>query len=87
MTDESSANAQSVIDSRSVAARVMNAALWAYQCGVSPFLGPACRFSPRCSDYARTAIARYGAVKGGWLALKRVLRCHPWNPGGWDPVQ
>ena len=79
--------AESGIGSRSIAARAMDALLWAYQCCVSPFLGPACRFSPRCSEYGRTAIARHGAIRGGWMALKRVLRCHPWNPGGWDPVR
>lgn len=63
--------------------------LWlirAYQQTVSRALPPACRFSPTCSEYAWQAIDRYGALKGAWLAVKRVLRCHPFNPGGYDPV-
>jgi uncharacterized protein len=57
-----------------------------YQALVSPILPPACRFTPTCSNYALAAVERYGALKGGWLALRRVGRCHPWNPGGYDPV-
>ncbi|HOG46211.1 MAG TPA: membrane protein insertion efficiency factor YidD [Anaerolineae bacterium] len=57
-----------------------------YQRFVSPALPPACRFHPSCSEYAWQAIDRYGAFKGSWLAAKRVLRCHPLNPGGYDPV-
>ncbi|MBU0993725.1 MAG: membrane protein insertion efficiency factor YidD [Proteobacteria bacterium] len=57
-----------------------------YQGLISPFIGPACRFYPTCSVYAMTAIIRYGALKGSYLALKRVLRCHPFHPGGFDPV-
>jgi len=47
---------------------------------------PTCRFSPTCSEYARVAVERFGALKGGYLAIRRILRCHPFNPGGWDPV-
>ncbi len=57
-----------------------------YQLTVSPLLGPRCRFYPSCSQYAREAVVRFGVVRGGWLALKRIGRCHPWNPGGLDPV-
>ncbi|MBN1932872.1 MAG: membrane protein insertion efficiency factor YidD [Desulfobacterales bacterium] len=57
-----------------------------YQYLVSPVLGQACRFNPTCSDYAYQAITRYGTGKGLFLALKRILRCHPFNPGGYDPV-
>lgn len=57
-----------------------------YQRTVSPALPPSCRFVPSCSEYAHRAIAKYGLWKGGWMALKRVLRCHPFNPGGYDPV-
>lgn len=58
----------------------------AYQKLISPLLPASCRFSPTCSQYAVVAIERHGVFKGGWLALKRVGRCHPWNPGGFDPV-
>lgn len=58
----------------------------AYQILISPLLPPTCRFTPSCSSYAITSLQRYGLFKGGWLALRRVGRCHPWNPGGHDPV-
>ncbi|HEY6229807.1 MAG TPA: membrane protein insertion efficiency factor YidD [Pyrinomonadaceae bacterium] len=58
-----------------------------YQHAISPFLPPSCRFSPTCSQYASEAIARYGAVRGSGLAVRRILRCHPFNPGGYDPVK
>jgi putative membrane protein insertion efficiency factor len=57
-----------------------------YRYAISPMLGRNCRFMPSCSEYASVAIHRHGSVRGGWLALRRVLRCHPWNPGGYDPV-
>ena len=57
-----------------------------YQYAVSPMLGRSCRFDPSCSEYAVTALQRYGAIKGIWLATRRVGRCHPWHPGGYDPV-
>ena len=57
-----------------------------YQVCVSPFTPPACRFTPTCSQYALEAVEKYGALKGGWLALKRLLRCHPFHKGGYDPV-
>ena len=53
---------------------------------LSPLLGPRCRFHPSCSEYAIIAIARFGAAKGSWLALRRIVRCHPLNPGGIDEV-
>ncbi len=58
----------------------------AYQLCVSPFMAPACRFTPTCSHYAREAISRHGACKGTWLALKRLARCHPFGGSGYDPV-
>ena len=58
----------------------------AYQRWISPLLGPRCRFAPSCSAYAVTALQTHGAVRGGVLALRRLGRCHPWNPGGYDPV-
>ena len=58
-----------------------------YRQAISPLFPPSCRFVPTCSQYALEAIEKYGAVKGGWLALKRFLRCHPFHKGGWyDPV-
>ena len=56
-----------------------------YQRGISPLLGANCRFAPTCSQYAVEAIEKYGAIRGSWRAARRVCRCHPWNPGGYDP--
>ena len=58
----------------------------AYQLVISPLLGPSCRYYPSCSCYAHTAIERHGALRGTWLAVRRILRCHPFTPGGYDPV-
>ncbi|AUL98749.1 MAG TPA: membrane protein insertion efficiency factor YidD [Pseudothauera hydrothermalis] len=57
-----------------------------YQLFISPLLGPRCRFYPTCSHYALEALDTHGVLKGVWLALRRILRCHPWHPGGFDPV-
>ena len=57
-----------------------------YRRYISPLKSPCCRYIPTCSEYAMIAIERYGAAKGGWLALKRILRCHPFHEGGYDPV-
>lgn len=57
-----------------------------YRYVVSPWLGPSCRFYPSCSLYAQEAIETHGAMRGSYLAVRRVCRCHPWNPGGLDPV-
>ena len=58
----------------------------AYRYLISPFLGNNCRFHPSCSCYAHQAIERFGAWHGGWMALRRLGRCHPWHEGGFDPV-
>ncbi len=57
-----------------------------YQRLISPGLGGNCRYRPTCSEYAATAVDRYGVIKGGWMAIKRVGRCHPFREGGYDPV-
>lgn len=60
--------------------------LRAYQLCISPFLGQNCRFYPSCSDYASQAVRQHGALKGSVLATRRLCKCHPWHPGGFDPV-
>ncbi len=57
-----------------------------YQLTISRMLPPSCRFYPSCSHYGYEAVAKHGAIKGGWLTLKRLARCQPFNPGGYDPV-
>ncbi len=57
-----------------------------YQYLLSPYLGPCCRFYPCCSNYALQAVKHYGVFKGTWFAIKRIIRCHPWALGGYDPV-
>jgi putative membrane protein insertion efficiency factor len=66
--------------------RMLIALLRGYKRWLSPLLGPRCRFLPTCSEYAMQAIALHGALRGSWLAAKRIGRCHPLNPGGMDPV-
>jgi len=58
----------------------------AYRWGISPFLTPSCRFAPTCSEYALDALHRFGAFRGTYLTVRRVLRCHPWGGSGYDPV-
>ncbi|MCH8897335.1 MAG: membrane protein insertion efficiency factor YidD [Chloroflexi bacterium] len=61
-------------------------AISAYQRVLSPYLPSSCRYSPSCSHYSQEAIERHGMLKGGWLGLKRLARCHPWGSRGYDPV-
>jgi hypothetical protein len=58
-----------------------------YQMSISPLLPKSCRYYPTCSAYTATAIKKYGIIKGSWMGLKRILRCHPFHPGGYDPVE
>lgn len=66
--------------------RVLMGTIRIYQRFISPALPPSCRFYPTCSEYTLQAIAKYGAWKGAWLGIKRIARCHPFHPGGYDPV-
>lgn len=65
---------------------ILKGLILAYRYGISPVLPPSCRYTPTCSQYALTAIDRFGALRGGWLAVRRILRCHPWGGCGHDPV-
>jgi len=71
---------------RSAASRIATGTIEVYRRLASPLLGPRCRFHPSCSTYAQQAIRRHGLGKGTWLAVRRLSRCHPLNPGGFDPV-
>jgi putative membrane protein insertion efficiency factor len=66
--------------------RLLLAIIAGYRLLLSPFLGSRCRFYPSCSAYAAEAIEHHGTLRGAWLALKRIAKCHPWHPGGVDPV-
>lgn len=65
---------------------LLKALVRTYQYFVAPWLGQRCRFHPGCSSYAIEAIERHGSLRGGWLAVRRLARCHPWSQGGYDPV-
>ena len=65
--------------------RMLIVAARLYQLLISPLLGPRCRFHPTCSSYFIESVRKYGAIRGGWRGLRRICRCHPWNPGGYDP--
>lgn len=69
-----------------IAARVLCLPILFYQRCISPYTTPACRFTPTCSEYARQALLKHGPLKGMWLAVKRIFRCHPWGGSGYDPV-
>ena len=66
---------------------VLVALLKSYKALLSPLLPPSCRFVPTCSEYAREAIEKHGALRGSWMGVRRILRCHPFHPGGYDPVK
>lgn len=71
---------------RQVTSRLLLLVIQAYRLLISPVLGPCCRYLPSCSEYAMEAIQVYGPLRGSWLAIRRVARCHPLRPGGYDPV-
>jgi uncharacterized protein len=72
---------------RHIAQRVVLQLLRVYKWAISPMFPPACRYVPTCSEYAMEAVERYGAIRGGFMALSRILRCHPFAHGGYDPVE
>jgi putative membrane protein insertion efficiency factor len=67
-------------------ARIILGLIRIYQCTFSTVMGKECRYHPTCSYYTADAVRRFGAARGAWLGIKRILRCHPWRPGGYDPV-
>ncbi len=71
---------------KALPARAVAALIQAYRYGLSPLLPPRCRYAPTCSEYALAAVREHGAVRGSWIALKRIARCHPWGGAGYDPV-
>ena len=70
----------------SLPARLLSLPVHFWRLGVSPLLAPSCRHLPTCSEYALEALRRHGALRGGWLAARRLARCHPWGGAGFDPV-
>ena len=70
----------------SLTVRFLSALVLFYRKVISPLKPACCRFTPTCSEYMKQAIQKYGVLKGGWLGIKRICRCHPLNPGGYDPV-
>ena len=66
--------------------RLLMLAVSGYRRSVGPLLGPRCRFAPSCSGYALQALAEHGTLRGSWLSVRRIVRCHPFHPGGYDPV-
>lgn len=67
--------------------KVLAFAIRAYQAAISPFLPPSCRFHPSCSQYGLEAVEKHGVLGGSWLTIKRLAKCHPFHPGGFDPVK
>lgn len=66
--------------------RILLAPIWFYQHAISPYTPSACRYTPTCSEYMRQAIIKHGPLRGLWLGIKRICRCHPWGGSGYDPV-
>mgnify|MGYP003062703552 CR=1 FL=1 len=65
---------------------VLSLPIWFYRAVISPYLPQSCRFTPTCSEYALEALRKHGPLRGTWLAVRRILRCHPWGGSGYDPV-
>jgi putative membrane protein insertion efficiency factor len=65
--------------------RMIGVSIRFYQYAISPLFGPTCRFRPTCSEYFLLSVKKYGAIRGSWRGFRRIMRCHPWNPGGFDP--
>jgi uncharacterized protein len=88
MPDRGSANgkARTAPDKGTAPARLLMLPIAGYRRFISPLLGPRCRFEPSCSAYALAALSEHGAARGLWLAVARIARCHPFHPGGFDPV-
>lgn len=88
MPDRGTANgpAGTALEGATVPARLLMLPIVGYQRFISPLLGPRCRFAPSCSAYALAALSEHGAARGLWLAVARIARCHPFHPGGYDPV-
>ncbi len=74
------------VRNRDVGRLLVVGAIRTYQRWISPLLPPSCRYTPSCSEYAAEAVERHGLARGGWLAVQRILRCHPFHRGGYDPV-
>lgn len=66
---------------------ILKTLLQVYRVAIAPLFGPCCRFEPSCSRYAEEAVLKKGAARGAWLAVKRLFKCHPFHPGGYDPVE
>lgn len=66
--------------------KIISGIIALYRYLISPILGPNCRYTPTCSEYSQEAVMRFGVLKGGWLAIKRIVSCHPWGNSGYDPV-
>lgn len=67
--------------------RLLLLAIRIYRAAISPFMPPSCRFAPTCSEYSQEAVRKYGALQGTWLMIKRLAKCHPFHPGGFDPLK
>jgi hypothetical protein len=86
LTDSGPGSARAETALAGLPRRLLAAIIRGYQRFLSPALPPSCRFHPSCSQYALEAVTRYGVLKGSWLAVRRLARCHPFHPGGFDPV-